>query len=938
MEENQVESITKLSSKPTLGVWYFDKKKRQRKYISLTGKSYTGGEAVRQARQDKSITQFPSLSARNELHRLVSQSLSEFNCQKMDLGIDLLSLSSLSFWGLPEVVVNKYKSSGVKELFQWQIDCLCTNENAALKGGNLIFSAPTSGGKTLVAEILMLRQIAIQNISTNYKRGTIFFVVPFVALAEEKTNRFQEIWKDLRIGVKSFHNSDDSGGNGNHLPDDVEVAVCTIERANILLTQLLDENREDQLKMIVVDEIHMLSDSHRGFQLEVMLSKAKYLLKDKVQIIGMSATLPNIADLAGWLEASLYTTQYRPVSLEIKVCQNLTLYRLQNKEGNLASFQMNYSIMPGFTYDRALRSMTGDVDGLNTLCLETIREGKSLLLFCNSKNRCENCSNNLTEVMKNTSTSQNSIVMNSFSSQSLHVRRSLIIEELSQCPVGLCPKLRASIPYGIAYHHAGLTIDERRIIENGFKDGLISILCTTSTLSAGVNLPAHRVIIRTPRMGDKFLTVASFRQMCGRAGRYGFDNTGEAILMITSSTTEKEIATHLCTANLDPLISSLNHANGGGIEKLFLEMISCRRLNKIEDVMKFALCTLLAIQHDVDKIRRYSEDAISFLVKEQFVTLLPGGEVLEPTPLGKSTTLSGISPRDAAQIIKPLQQARSRLILRGGLHPVFLVTPPFPQIEPNWANYEAILEELYKEHQDARMVAEYLGVDCSKLLQFKFNHPRPGDISEQVMLYKRFYSAIILFTIVQEWPTSRVSKLLSNESVTRGQLQQLQKDASTFCGMIVVFCRNLNWSSLASCFEDYISRLSFGAKPEIMQLVRIGAEVTPIRARCFLRDGISTAEELVQSGVRRIADLLMDTLPVNSMDTKTFHAPISVISAITVDNNSNISSSHMACERLARKIITRAKEYLKEEFIRINSSLINQSSENNENQLLFHNA
>ena len=71
--------------------------------------------------------------------------------------------------------------------------------------------------------------------------------------------------------------------------------------------------------MIVIDEIHMLSDTHRGFLLELLLSKTKYLFtSQKVQIVGMSATLPNISDLAGWLDASLYTTEFRPVNLSTK--------------------------------------------------------------------------------------------------------------------------------------------------------------------------------------------------------------------------------------------------------------------------------------------------------------------------------------------------------------------------------------------------------------------------------------------------------------------------------------------------------------------------------------------------------------------------------------------------------------------------------------------
>jgi len=330
------------ASAKTMGTWYFDKRQRKRKYIALTGKVYEGPDAVRVARQDQKSESNPHKAIRFELKYLMATAPSSDR--------DAFPLTQLSSWGFPPTLVSRYAKMKVETLFQWQIECLTSQNGAVLYANHhLIYSAPTSGGKTLVSEILMLRQLARHigahkdvsdssrekdSTSVPKNRHTIFFVVPFVALAEEKAAYFQDVWQDMNIGVKAFH-GDGGDSTGNILSEDVEVAVCTIERANILLTQLLDEGREDQLKMVVIDEIHMLADAQRGFLLEVMLSKIKYLLNDSVQVVGMSATLPNIADLAGWLGAALYTTQYRPVDLEVKVCLDRKLYRV-SKDATLA--------------------------------------------------------------------------------------------------------------------------------------------------------------------------------------------------------------------------------------------------------------------------------------------------------------------------------------------------------------------------------------------------------------------------------------------------------------------------------------------------------------------------------------------------------------------------------------------------------------------------
>jgi POLQ-like helicase len=138
---------------------------------------------------------------------------------------------------------------------------------------------------------------------------------------------------------------------------------------------------------------------------------------------------------------------------------------------------------------------------------------------------------------------------------------------------GVCPVLTQTVPVGVAYHHSGLTADERRLIEEGFSRGELNVLCCTSTLAAGVNLPARRVILRSPYIANQVLSHSQYKQMVGRAGRKGLTECGDSILIASPSDRDKVI--DLLASPYDSCDSSLL-SEDSALSSLILSLVGLK--------------------------------------------------------------------------------------------------------------------------------------------------------------------------------------------------------------------------------------------------------------------------------------------------------------------------------------------------------------------------
>ncbi|XP_076390192.1 DNA polymerase theta isoform X3 [Megachile rotundata] len=736
----------------------------------------------------------------------------------------------LASWGLPPNILRKYESRGITTMFPWQVECL-SNHKVIEEQCNLVYSAPTSAGKTLVAEILMIKTIL-----ERHKKA--IFILPFVSVVREKMYYFQDLLSDSGICVQGFMGgiAPRGGFAATH------VAIATIEKANSLINRLMEENELVNLGAVVIDELHLVGDPNRGYLLELLLTKLKYMTirneNINVQLIGMSATLPNLSLLADWLNAELYKTEFRPVPLNEQCKMGKNIY---DNELHLIR-----TLIP-------IPELTADSGDILHLCIETISDGHSILIFCPTKNWCEKLAEHIASMfykLGKEDTKLAEILRHQLDSTLI----SETLEQLRRSPIGLDNILKNTVSFGTAFHHAGLTMDERDIIEGAFRSGSLRVLVATSTLSSGVNLPARRVIIRSPIFNGKVLDSLTYRQMIGRAGRMGKDTAGESILICESH--EQKAAKALLSAALKPIESCLE--NSGPLIRALLEAIASEVVYTPSDLELYTKCTLISMDSEHDS-KDPSNEAIKFLIDNEFLLLqnTEDGHRWVATAFGKACLAASIPPREGLFLLEELQKARRCFVLDTELHVVYLVTPVNSGSQIGAIDWMTFLELWKMLSESERRVGQLVGVEERFLTSAIKGIVRPG---KSLNIHRRFYTALALHDLVREMPLGTVCK---KYGCCRGVLQSLQQSASTFAGMVTQFCKQLGWDCMELLVSQFQARLQFGVCRELLDLLRLPM-LNGLRARSLYKQGITCVADLAVANELDVERALYKALPFES--------------------------------------------------------------------------
>ena len=409
---------------------------------------------------------------------------------------------------------------------------------------NILLCAPTGAGKTNVACLTMLNVLGQyrkeqekeeqeyigdeeKQEEFDLKSFKIVYVAPMKALVQEVVKNFSERLAPYGLNVAEL--SGDSSLTRQQIAD-TQLIVTTPEKFDITLRQGEGRAFTQLVKLVIIDEIHLLHDD-RGPVLESIVARLIRQVEttaEPIRLVGLSATLPNYADVATFLRVRpekgmfFFDHSYRPVPLQMQ-------YLGITERNAFKRFQLQNEIC----YEKALTQR---------------HQGNQILIFVHSRAECGKTAKALRDLALDRD------------ELSHFVRDGGGTQEILRDEVSSVSNadLKDVLTYGFAIHHAGMNREDRELVEDLFASRHIGVLCCTATLAWGVNLPAHAVIIRGTQIYDPSkgrwaeLSPLDVLQMLGRAGRPQYDSEGEGIIL----TRHTELQYYLSLTNLQLPVES----------------------------------------------------------------------------------------------------------------------------------------------------------------------------------------------------------------------------------------------------------------------------------------------------------------------------------------------------------------------------------------------
>jgi len=482
-------------------------------------------------------------------------------------------------------------------------------------------------------------------------------------------------------------------------------------------------------------------------------------------------------------------------------------------------------------------------DAAVNIALDTISKGKQALYFVSSKRNAESLAERIANKYKITPRKDDDPLLKKI----LHLPK----------PTKQCQRLALITKKNIAFHHAGLTSQQKELIQEQFKEGTIKIICATPTLAAGVDLPAFRSVIRdTLRFGMRGMMpipVLEYEQMSGRAGRPGKDDYGEALLIAsTEENAEKLRDTYI---NGDPEEIQSKLAVEPILRTYCLSLIATEFVDSKQALEKFFSKTFYAHQYgDVKKLNKLLDKTLHQLAdwgfinteKDDFVSadalLSRKNAALFATRIGKRVSQLYIDPYTAHFLISNINVTKTKKPKPFSyLHVVCSCLEMRPLLRAK-VKEQAILQEKIALHEDEFLLSE------------------PNYYDDQ---YGEFIDACKTTLFFNDWIHEiHEDQLMNDYDIRPGEIKAKLDVADWLLFGAEELARLQKNLGVITDIKKLRVRLKHGAKEELLPLLRL-RNIGRVRARMLFRNNVKDVAALKSVDIATLNHLLGNKLAIN---------------------------------------------------------------------------
>lgn len=683
-------------------------------------------------------------------------------------------------------LVEYIRQKGITEFYPPQEEAI---KAGLLEGKSLVVASPTASGKTLLALVAAYLKV-------KEKHKKVVYLAPLRALASEKYAEFSEFAK---FGIRTSISTGDYDSTGEGLGKS-DIIVLTNERFDSVMRH--KATWINSVGLFIADEVHLAGNDNRGPTLEMILTKVLHLGLD-AQLLALSATISNVKTIAEWLRAGSVELDWRPVPLRQGVYDYGRILFTDGEERSV----------PRSTYGPPI-----------DVAMDTLKGGGQALVFASTRRRAVSIATRAAELTQRQLAPEEKRALSEAS------RRILTSGE----ETSLGRLLAEVVAKGSAFHHAGLESEHRKIVEEYYRARAIKILAATPTLALGVNLPARRVVVAdmtrydAEHGGNAEISVQEYKQMAGRAGRPQYDDHGETVMIPPPSQTSADFLEHYAKGPPEPIESRLSDESAMRSHAL-ATIATASGLSK-KDLDSLFGSTLLAKQAGAERVGRYTEKALGYLLSERLVE--SHGDLFYATDFGRRVSMLYVDPvtgvmfRDTVRRAEPGRNYAAGILQAVASTPDF--EPKFPLRSKDYDQAMAFMEEHASEMLERHSTRAFS--DYDRVLQ-------------------DMRSVMALYGWIDEW---REEQLLSRLGVEPGDMHRAVDNADWLLHALEELAKLYKTPEIVRQANILRRRVVSGVSEELVELTVLQG-VGRVRARALYTAGFRTLEDIKEAPAEKLA-------------------------------------------------------------------------------------